>query len=104
MLKAVTVFDEEVFKPGIPIKVHFPGMPTYDFFAIVEDCDLGHLHLVTILPKGCNAYPNTKDRINWYHVDDDKKTLIIKIEKVLDKSVEILLLEQAFNILGVSLI
>lgn len=105
MLKEIQVFDREVFKKGTPVKVHFPGYAGNDFFALVEDCHLEHLHLVTVLAPDCKALQYTKNRVNWYHEDEDIKGAVIKIENVLAKDsrdkVEILLLENAFNIQGV---
>lgn len=102
MLKQIQVFDKEIFKKGTPVKVHFPGYSNNDFFAIVKECHLERLHLITILSSDNKVVQYSKNRVTWYHEDEDVKSAVIKIEAVLAKDnrdkVELLLLENAFNI------
>lgn len=106
MLKQIQVFDKDIFKKGTPVKVHFPGYSGNDFYALVEECHLEHLHLVTVLPLDCKALQYTKNRVTYYHEDEDVKGVVIKIEAVLSKDnrdkVEILLLEKGFTLEGFS--
>lgn len=101
MLKQVTVFDPDIFKRGTPIKVHFDGNEALDFFALVESVNADDLHLLTVLSPGNNVYSYYKEELRWWKEEGHKREVTVKVEAVINNKVEILLLENAFNIKGI---